>query len=297
MALSIEIRANELLFVYVRNRMGGQIETIDSFEIGIEGATIDKDFDLLNKDLSTAIRDELDRRDIEERFVTVILNNRMGISRELEIPKTNKKNMVNIARNELKVKLDIGYDYVVDVMRLSSLMKEGTPYERVMAVAIKYSDIEKIEAWTQQFDMKLKSVQTGPSSMITLLSQQGLIEEDKIVIFIDFTSTYFRLYLYRGNNYLFMRTISNPPGKHDQTNERFLSIIKVLNSELEQYDGSQISELIVTSRVNNLDRHKQFFGEHAGLEINFFNLKKIDKIIENEDHALLGYLNAIGALV
>lgn len=293
MALVIEIREQEILFLHTRVRMGGKIEVLNNFTIKIQGRMIDGEFDFENRQVNDVIRKEFQERQIVERHANVVINNSLSVSKQLTIPKMKKKQMINIARNELKLKLDLSFNFVVDIMQLESIEKNNIPYERVLAAAVKYNDIAKIEKWLSTLGIKIKSIQSGSSSILTLLSQRNVITIEEASLFIDVTPNYLRLYLFHGSTFLNSRTIG-----HSQTFEeswhRISTLVKMANEKVKSELATEVGEITLMGKEKDLKDMHQHLKKEFDLKCDYFDL---NKILETKQKDTLGYLNALGGLL
>lgn len=294
MALVIEIREKELFFTHARPKPGGRVEVLDHFVVKISGVDIDDDFDFSNEKFNSVIINELERRNINERYASIVLNNKMAISKELDIPKMDKKRMINIAKNELKMMLNLSPDYVVDFMRLDSYEKGETTFERVMAAAVKYEDIKKIEAWTLGFNIKIKSIQTGPSAILALLGERSVITSEEAVLFGDFCDHYTRFYLYMDKKFVVMRTIYREELNTVESTKRIENLIKLMSTELYEKTGKEISKLVMMGKAKQIKQLKDDFEKNIHAPVEYFNY---EKLIDGADDKVLMFMNGIGSLV
>ncbi|CAM3581619.1 hypothetical protein ERUR111494_01125 [Erysipelothrix urinaevulpis] len=294
MALVIEIREESLSFVHTKTRVGGQVDVINHFRIEIPTGDKNEMLHYTDPIVTDLIKHEFEQRNIVERYATFVLNNKQGISKELDVPQMDRKRMLNIIKNELRMKLNLTGDYVVDFMKLDSFTKGDTPFERVMAVAVRFNDIKELETWSLSFDIKIKSIVTGPTAMISLLSERTVVLGDKPLLIGDFYREFTRFYLFMDEKFVALRTIYKTNFQDSDDVTRVEQLIKLMSAAVLEENGTQIEKVIMMGELERLDLLKARFDQNLTLSNEFFDY---EKVILPCQKSILEHMNGIGAIL
>lgn len=293
MALIIEIKEHEILLIQTRHYLRAQIEVLKQFSIKLKQNTNKQGLNLMDESLNYEINKLIKVNAIKENNVNIVLNNGIAWSKELELPKTNKKQRVVLAANKLRMTFDVNSDFVVDVMHIENILKEGIQFERVMAFALPYNDITHLENWVYSLGMKIKSIQTGISSMLTVLNKSNELNNDEAQLIVDVSQTYLRFYLYYENIFLNMRTLYKQTDQKDLWT-RAESFIKMANVETSSNKNTNISRVLLIGEDKACDIFQTQFSQVLDFPCQSFNLSSVLDSSINLDSK---YLNALGALL
>lgn len=247
MPVIIEIREEELVFTELKQEKNEVIKVINQFTVKYN-LTLSKD--------NTLIKETLIHHGIKGNSVYILLNNQSGLSRELEIPRLRRKQMIEIAKNELKMKLNLSSNHVVDIMKLDKEREKEEKIERILATAVPFEMIKTIEAWCKNLGLKIKSLETGTSTMLKVLMSIRSDSKES-TLYLDTSSFVIRLYLFHDQQFISLRTLQ----KSSNIQEVFTELgsrIKIMNAELEEQINKSIKSIKV---IANMDEGNIYINE------------------------------------
>ena len=247
MELVVEIRESHLNFVYGERNRSGQIKIKDSFSVPFIEAyapTFGRTLDHIEiSHMNATILSELKKRNIKEKKINLIINNRIGLTKQIELPRVNRKKTLKLVRIELILELNINRDFLAGYMELSPSI-ENPGMRRVLALAIRTSMLETVEVWLMNLGFKLKSIESGSTSMLSILEDLNCITNEEPNIVVDLTRDYTRLYLFNEQRFLLLRSVY-PSDKNKDQVARVTNLINLMSSSLYRKTGKFVEKIIL----------------------------------------------------
>lgn len=217
-----------------------------------------------------------------KKNVALIFNSRQVISRELQIPKIDDKaDFKKIVRNEMKSNLLLSDDYIVEYALLSDVATQGDDKNIVLGYAIQSSLVNSYIALFKKVNIKISNVYTGFESFLNLEKANA---KSGMSLYFDVHSTYLRMYLFDGSNYIMMRNLRFYEVE-DMELYGLQEIIEENISKMEQY-------IYTKDRSLRLE-HIYFFGNHPLLQPLVEKNKEVNNKVDYFDTAFLDVENAL----
>lgn len=295
MELVMEIRESHLNFVYGERSRNGRIKIKETFSVPFVEAyapTFGRALDHIETShMNAAILAELKNRNIKEKKINIIINNRIGLTKQIEIPKVNKKKTLKLVRNELILELNINRDFMADYMELSP-SKENPQMRRVLALAVRTSMLETIELWLMKLGFKIKSIESGSTSMISVLEDLNSISGQEPVIVVDLTRDYTRLYLFNEQRFVVLRSVY-PSDKNMAQVTRVANLINLMSSSLYRNSGVYVEKVILLGDQDEIN--KLVNDVENVLDYEFIEFDPKSQIFGNVEN-ITSYINCLGAI-
>ena len=295
MELVLEIRESHLNFVYGERSRSGSIKIKDVFSIPFLEAyapTFGRALDHIEMShMNAAILSELKNRNIKEKKINLIINNRIGLTKQIELPKVNRKKTLKLVRNELILELNINRDFMADYMELSPSI-ENPGMRRVLALAIRTSMLETIEVWLMNLGFKIKSIESGSTSMLSILEDLNCISDEEPKIVVDLTRDYTRLYLFNEQRFILLRSVYPSDKNMDQV-ARVTNLINLMSSSLYRKTGKFVEKIILLGDKYEIKKLVDDVENVLDYEIIKFDPKtKITGDVED----ITSFINCLGAI-
>lgn len=245
-----------------------------------------------NPDKITAIvHSYLKELKFNKKNVSLIFNSRQVISRELQIPKIDDKaDFKKIVRNEMKSNLLLSDDYIVEYALLSDVATQGDDKNLVLGYAIQSSLVNAYIDLFKKVNIKITNVYTGFESFLNL---EKVSAKSGMSLYFDVHSTYLRMYLFDGSNYIMMRNL------------RFYEVEDIEMYGLQEMIDENISKMeqyIYTKDRSLRLEHVYFFGNHPLLKELVEKNKEVNIKVDYfdaaflQDEKALEYINVYGVI-
>lgn len=295
MELVVEIRESHLNFVYGERNRAGIIKIKENFSVPfIESyaSTLGRELNPIEmQTMNMTIRDELKKRNIKEKKINVIINNRVGLTKQIEIPKVNRKKTMKLVRNELILELNINRDFIADYMELSP-SKQNPDMRRVLALAVRTSMLEGVELWLMDLGFKIKSIESGSTSMLSILDDLNCVSTDDPMIVIDLTRDYTRLFLFNEQRFLVLRSVY-PTARINDKIGRIANLINLMSSSLYKNQGVIVEKIMLLGDKIEIDK---LVGDiEVSLDYDFIQFDPESKVLGGQID-IISYVNCLGGI-
>lgn len=295
MELVVEIRESHLNFVYGERTKKGLIKIKENFSIPFVEAyapTFGRELNPVEmQTMNINIKNELKNRNIKEKKINVIINNRVGLTKQLEIPRVNRKKTIKLVRNELILDLNINRNFIADYMELSP-SKENPEMRRVLALAVRTSMLEGIELWLMELGFKIKSIESGSTSMLSILEDLNCVSTDEPMIVVDLTRDYTRLFLFNEQRFLVLRSLY-PTNKVGDRIGRIANLINLMSSSLYKKQGVIVEKVMLLGDKMEIDK---LVGDvESSLDYDFIQFDPKSKVMGGQVD-MISYVNCLGGI-
>ena len=295
MELVMEIRESHLNFVYGERNRYGIIKIKDNFSVPFleeYASTHGRDLSPIEiSAINEKIRAELKNRNIKEKKINLIINNRTGLTKQMEIPKVNRKKTLKLVRNELILELNINRNFIADYMVLDP-SKENPDMRRVLALAVKTSQLEEIEIWMNDLGFRIKSIESGSTSMLSILEDLNCVSTEEPMIVVDLTRDYTRLFLFNEQRFLVLRSVY-PSEKHIDQVGRIANLINLMSTSLYRKDGVTVEKVMLVG--DELEIERLIKDIESSLDYDFVKFDPSSKIVGAELN-IISYVNCLGGI-
>lgn len=274
MSLIIELQDTLIQVVDAQTTRDGRFQVDSFFSIPLS-----EDQTTESPTFQRALKDALLSHNIHDTKAHIVFNNRSTISKEFDLPPLEPSKMTVLVRNEMKLALNLGSDYVYNYMTLSS----HQTHHKILAFALKKSYIAATETWLKALGIGIRTIQTSTSTMINMIDYSHLITDDKAIIVCDIQTTYNRFYLYHKQELVMIRTIYSDPSKNMTCPKRFIKLSQLLIHSIDIENELQVHKMLLVGHYDMIlnveatcPKTEDFLCELANLNFVFTTSKDVN---------------------
>lgn len=252
MACIIEVRDQEL-YIFKGKRNKGIMNVSKHFRIYLAQPLFDGDRVIYNDALVEQVREILNKNGVKDRYITLVLNDRIALTKDLIVPKTDKKKLDLIITNEMVALYNLSREFIVDYRVIKDSLSKTDTQIKVLASAVRRNTIAGLEMFFKELGMKIQSIDTAPSTYLKFIDNIELIESNEPTVVVDASSSYLRYYLYNNKEFMLMRTLYiDIEDEASQISTRAIHVLELLAQSQIGLTGKPIGQIKI------LGYHKRF---------------------------------------
>ena len=294
MACVVEIRDQEL-YVLVSYKSKGKTNVSRAFRIYLAEPLFKDNEMVLSQSLINQIKTTFTQHGIKENKVKIVVNHRVALTKDIVVPKTDKKKLSFMIENEMTNLFNLTRDFIVDYTLINEFEEEGITKVHALTCAIRKSTIAGLEDLFSHLGMRIESIDIAPVTFMNFLYKTEVIDSDDPIIMIDASSSYIRYYLFHERKFVLMRTLYiHIDDDHNAISKRVLHVLELMSQSQVSITGKPVE------RVKLLGFNKRFSMMSALSETYLRMSTTIPNIfnqISPEDNELFDYGNALGVLL
>lgn len=267
MACVMELRDQEI-YVLKGKKSSGNIKVSHAFRIRLfEPLFINNEINL-NESLISFVYDKLQKENIKDRKVHLVVNHRSILSKDFLIPKTDRKKQAFIVDNEMTALFNLTKEFVVDYRILDEVEYEGVKQSHCLASAIRKSTIEGLEIFFEGLDMKIISIESSSNSFLNFVSTFQLNNHADPSICIDASTSYIRFYIFNGDDFMMMRSLNiHVEDEYNLVSKRVLRLLELLDQSQSSITHKRVNQVYLVGFERRLNWMQQLIKDNFELDI------------------------------
>lgn len=294
MACVIEVRDQEL-YVFVGSNSRRSIKAKKFFRIYLSEPLFVNNEVVFNDSLVNQVRAILNKNGVKEKRVDVVINHRVTLTKDLVLPKTDRKKLSFMVSNEMTSMFNLTKEFVVDYRVLGTTDDEGVSKYRVLASAIRKQTVFGLELFFGDLGMKIKSMQPATSSFLQLVGGLNLLDTMDPMIIVDASRSYIRYYLFNKAEFILLRSqyigVDDPS---EFVSERIVQILELLSQSQFGITGKPITHVKMVGFDKRFALIANLIEKNMGIVPTHIELERYAHIASTE---ILDFVNSIGVLV
>lgn len=294
MACVIEVRDNEL-YVIVGTKNNKKIKVSKAFKIDLKDPLFSSNSVHFESETVQHIKDELTKHKVTDKKVDLVINSSAIVSKDIPVPKTDKKKLEFIVANEMTALFNLTREFVVDYRILDEIEDEGVPQYQVIASAIRKTTIVGLEALFSRLNMKIRSIVSQTSSFLDFAESMNVVHPYDPTIVIDASTNYIRYYLYNRGDFKLVRSVNVFEGDpDDRISNRVIHVLELLSQAQSRDSGKSVSNVVLLGDKRRFDLINKATQE--GLNVPA-QIPDFTDMIRSFSPELLDYTNGMGVLL
>lgn len=294
MACIVEIRDQEL-YVMVAFKSRGKTSVSRAFRIYLTEPIFENNEVMITDALINQIRTTFEYHNIKDTRVKLVINHRLALTRDITVPKTDKKKMSFLVENEMTSLFNLTKDFIVDYTVLNEVEKDGATQVKALTCALRKSTISGLEDLFSAVGMRIDSIDVAQVTFMNFLYQTNVIDTNEPIIIVDASSSYIRYYLFYERKFILMRTLYiHIDDDHSEISKRVLHVLELMAQSQVSITGKPVE------KVKLLGFNKRF-GMMSALSETYLRMSatvpNIFSEITPEDNELFDYGNTLGVLL
>ena len=294
MACVIEIRDREL-YVLVGSGNHKKLKVQNAFRIFLQDSLFINHDVNLNESMINYVKNALEEKGIKDKKVHLVINHRTILSKNLTVPKTDKKKLGFLVTNEMTTSFNLTRDFIVDYRVLNELEVEGHKQYHVAASAMRRSSIEGLEIFFEGMGMKIQSIESASNAFLNFVEKFDVVDTFDPVVVIDASSSYIRYFMFNHKNFMMMRSVLiHIDDDASVISKRVAHVLDLLNQSQQGVTGKPITKVIVVG----YEKRFKFIEQISEQTLNIPSLvPDIFGSITPNDIGLYDFTNSMGVLV
>ena len=294
MACVIEVRDQEL-YVFVGSNSRRSIKANKFFRIYLSEPLFVNNEVVFNDSLVNQVRAILNKNGVKEKRVDVVINHRVTLTKDLVLPKTDRKKLSFMVSNEMTSMFNLTKEFVVDYRVLGTTDDEGVSKYRVLASAIRKQTVFGLELFFGDLGMKIKSMQPATSSFLQLVGGLNLLDTMDPMIIVDASRSYIRYYLFNKAEFILLR--SQYIGVDDASefvSQRVVQILELLIQSQFGITGKAIKGVQLVGFDKRFGMLSGLIEKNMGIVPSPVDLSRF---LNTADSEILDFVNSMGVLL
>ncbi len=294
MACVIEVRDQEL-YVFVGSNSRRSIKAKKFFRIYLSEPLFVNNEVVFNDSLVNQVRAILNKNGVKEKRVDVVINHRVTLTKDLVLPKTDRKKLSFMVSNEMTSVFNLTKEFVVDYRVLGTTDDEGVSKYRVLASAIRKQTVFGLELFFGDLGMKIKSMQPATSSFLQLVGGLDLLDTMDPMIIVDASRSYIRYYLFNKAEFILLR--SQYIGVDDASefvSQRVVQILELLIQSQFGITGKAIRRVQLVGFDKRFGMLSGLIEKNMGIVPSPVDLSRF---LNTADSEILDFVNSMGVLL
>lgn len=294
MACVVEIRDREI-YVLVGTGSAKKLKVSQSLRIFLNDSMFTNHDVNFDAEMISHIKQKLDEHNINFKKIDLVINHRVILTKELTVPKTDRKKLDFMVTNEMIGMFNLTRDYIVDYTVLGETEFEGNKRVHCLTSAMRKSTIEGLELFFEELGMKINSIQSTSNSFLNFVSKLELVNVYEPVIVVDASSSYIRYYLFNHGHFMFMRSIYIHVDDDPQTiTKRVYHVLELMNQSQAGDSGKPISRVLLFGFEKRFALMTKIVA--SGLQLDS-EVPNILDVVTPDDSNLYDFVNCMGVLV
>lgn len=293
MATILEIRENALCIIVAR-KSGKKILVKDTFKLHSETPFVDKGLFVMTEKNINDFKKLLKKYHIIDRKFDVVVNYRTGITRDLYVPKLDKRKMKLVIENEMSNIYNLNKDYIIDYRMLKSNEVRADKKIHVLATALSYDFIRSLEMGLNNCKLKIKSLDLAQSSFLKFVESFDFVESVYPTIVVELGNTYIRSYLFDVKELKIMRTIyffEEEP--FSAIMNRLFQVVDLMDQSYSGETSRGVKNIVVLGSDLYVPRILSHYKTQDDIKVTIVDCKNFAK---GRKHASTEYLSSLGVL-
>ncbi len=294
MATILEIRENALCII-VAKKSGKKILVKDTFRIHSETPFIEKGLFIMTEKNISEIKTAMKKHHITDRKLDVVVNYRTGITRDLFVPKLDKRKTKLVIENEMSNIYNLNKSYIIDYRMLKSHEVRADKKIHVLATALSYDFIRSLEVGLGSCKLRINSLDLAQSSFLKFVEAYDFVESQSPTIVVELGNTYIRSYLFDLKELKIMRTIyffEEEP--FSAIMNRLFQVVDLMDQSYYGETSRNVKHMVVLGSDLYVPRILSHYRTQDDLKVTIVDSKNFAK---GRKHASTEYLSSLGVLV
>lgn len=294
MAIILEIREHSICIIQAR-KAGAKVYVKNTYLIQSPNAIIDKGLIVFGAENEAIIHEYFKKNKIHNKSIDVVINDRLGITRDLFVPKTDPKKTTLIVENEMANIYNLERDHVIDYRGLKSKSKDKKAPNHVLVTAVSHGLVESLERQLRSMKLKIRSIDLAQSSFLKLVESYSFVKTDNPAVVVELGSSYVRSYLFDEKELKLMRTIyfyAQEPFK--VVMDRLFQVIDMMEQSYFGKTKRNITDIVVLGSDLYVPRILQHYADNDDLNVTIIGS---DIFAKGRKHAASEYLASLGVLL
>ncbi len=294
MACVVEIRDQEL-YVMKALKSKGKMGVHRAFRIYL-AEPLFKDREVVITDtVVDQIKRSFETHNIRDSKVKLVINHRVALTKDLTVPKTDKKKMAFLVENEMINLFNLTKDFIVDYTILNEVETEGVTQVKALSCALRKSTIAGLEDLFSAVGKRIDTIDVAPVSFMNFLYKTDIIDTFEPVIVIDASSSYIRYYLFYEKKFVLMRTLYiHVEDDHSVISKRVLHVLELMSQSQLSITGKPVEKVKLlgfNKRFNMMSALSETYLRMSATVPNIFNH------VSPEDNELFDFGNTLGVIL
>lgn len=294
MALVIEIRDREL---YVLSGSGSakNLKVHKAFRIFLKESLFTNNDVKFDDATISDIKQKLKEHQINDKKVHLVINHRIILTKDLIVPKIDKKKLEFLISNEMTTMLNLTREFVVDYRILDEIEVEGIKQYHCLSSAIRRKTVEGLEILFEGMGMKIVSIQGASNSILNFVNKTKIVDSYEPLILMDASTSYIRYFLFNRGHFSLMRSnfihIDDDPSI---ISKRVLHVLDLLSQSQAGETGKPISKILLVGYEKRFSMMQQLVKTAMNIDV---EIPEIFDIVSPKDQNLYDFINSLGVLV
>lgn len=294
MACIIEVRDQEL-YVFVGSGTKKNLKASKFFRIYLSDPLFVNNEVVFTDSLVNQVRSILDKNGVKSKRVDVVINHRVTLTKDLVLPKTDKKKLAFMVSNEMTSLFNLTREFVVDYRVMGTTDDEGVSKYHVLASAIRKQTVFGLELFFKDLGMKIISMQPAVSSFLQIVESYNLVDSYDPTIIIDASRSYIRYYLFNKTEFILLRSqyigVDDPS---EFVSERIVQILELLSQSQFGITGKAVANVKMVGFDKRFAMIASLVEKNMGIVPTHIELERYTHIASTE---ILDFVNSVGVLV
>lgn len=294
MALVIEIRDREL---YVLSGSGStkNLKVHKAFRIFLKESLFTNNDVKFDDATISDIKQKLKEHQINDKKVHLVINHRIILTKDLIVPKIDKKKLEFLISNEMTTMLNLTREFVVDYRILDEIEVEGIKQYHCLSSAIRRKTVEGLEILFEGMGMKIASIQGSSNSILNFVTKTKIVDSYDPLILMDASTSYIRYFLFNRGHFSLMRSnfihIEDDPSI---ISKRVLHVLDLLSQSQAGETGKPINKILLVGYEKRFSMMQQLVKTGMNIDV---EIPEIFDIVSPKDQNLYDFINSLGVLV
>lgn len=294
MAIVLEVREHSLCFLDGK-KSGTKVFVKDTFQIDSETSLIEKGIFKMSDSFKDKVLETLKNRKVKKMNVHVIVNYRIGITKELVIPKADSRKTELMVTNEMSNIFNLKKDFLIDYRNMKSLKKRTDRKQTVLATAIPTDFVMSLDRALKEINIKILSLDLAQSSFLKFVETHQFVDQPVPTIIVDLGANYIRSYLYDEYEMKLMRSFYTfEEESFKDVMDRLIKVIDLLEQSYYGQTGRTTRNIYVLGSDMYVPNIKDHYSDNPSLNIFAIHSEEFAK---GRKHAATEYVCSLGALL